>query len=100
MSYFQQDSPQFRSNLLESELSLIQMCQIFRSWSDKGSIVHTKGEEYCISLKSLYSSIEEHSQAQCLSIYKPYLQEISETLNTILACNEGIVFSIKQVFTT
>ena len=99
MSYFKEDSPYFRMNLVEMEETVAEMSGIFREWCEKAGIAHAKGEEYCNSLKSLYSSIDDHSQKGSLSTYKPFLQEISEVLSTVLACNEGIVYSLQEVFT-
>ena len=98
MSYFKEDSPSFRQNLLQNEDTLLELSQIFKDWSEKANIAHQKGEEFCASLKSLYSIIDDHSQKASLSTYKPFFSEIFEIWNTVLACNEGIVYSLNQVF--
>ena len=99
MSYFQEDSPQFRNFLHSSEDTIAELSDIFKDWCEKANTANLKGEEYCLALKSLYSSIDLHSQSASLNTYKPFLQEISEILSTVLACNEGIVYSLQQVFT-
>lgn len=99
MSYFKKDSPFFRKTLLELDESLDEMSEVFKDWCEKAKIAHTTGGQYCAALKDLYCSIDDHSQKDSLSTYKPFLQEISEILNTVLACNEGIVYSFQEVFT-
>ncbi|OMJ78707.1 hypothetical protein SteCoe_21427 [Stentor coeruleus] len=98
MSYFKEDSPFFRDTLKQYEESLLEITGTFKYWSDKAAIAHIKGQEYCEALKDFYNSIEEKIHCEALSTYKLFLQQISEIMQTVVACNEGIVYSLSQVF--
>lgn len=98
MSHFQEDSPQFRQTLQDHEDSLTKLCALFRIWNDKAQQAHTKGEEYCTALKTLFTTIEESSQTEALSSYRSFFSTISEVLTTVQACNEGLIYSLSHVF--
>lgn len=98
MSHFQEDSPQFRQTLQDHEDSLIKLCSLFRIWSEKAQQAFTKGEEYNSALKSLFTTIEESSQTEVLSPYRSFFSTISEVLSTVQACNEGLIYSLSEVF--
>ena len=100
MSHFQEDSPQFRRTLQDHEDSITKLCALFRVWNEKAQQAHTKGEDYCNALKSLFTTIEESSQTEALSPYRSFFTTISEVLATVQACNEGIIYSLSQVFPT
>jgi hypothetical protein len=98
MSHFKEDSPDFRKSLQDQEDSLQTLSSILKLWTEKASTSFAKGQDYCQALSSLITIIDESSQLEVLLPYRNFISSITEVLNTVQACNEGIVHSLSQVF--
>jgi hypothetical protein len=98
MTHFKEDSPDFRKTLEEHEESLLKITSIFKVWTEKAHESFLRGKEYCESLNSLFTIIDESGQQDVLLSYRPFFSAIAEVLLTVEACNEGIIHSLSQVF--
>jgi predicted translin family RNA/ssDNA-binding protein len=98
MSYFKEDSPDFRKTLQDYEETVTELSQVFKEWTEKAAFARDKGKEYCSAMKNFYASIEEKSRSQVLLTYYPYLRSICDALHNILDCDEEVVKSLDEVF--